>query len=267
MIVIRELMNDVRRKGYRGPAVGARVFQDLVMDAISKGPYSKNITVKGGVLMRELSHSARRATMDIDMDFMHFPLTDEGISRFVDSLNVLSGISFRIVGSIEDLNQQDYKGKRVHVDVFDAEGFSISSKIDLGVHKDLTIGQIPVCFDVCCDEESATLLANSPEQVFAEKLKSLLRFGPASTRYKDVFDLYYLSNYVDAPLLNDYLDKLIFSDRTIFERNKADLYRRVKSTFQNPIYQRLISTSRNAKWIDVSTEEAMAKVLSYLSCL
>ena len=139
MIVIRELMEAIRNEGYSGPAVGARVFQDLVLEAIASGPYSKNITIKGGVLMRELSHSARRATMDIDMDFMRFPLTDEGILRFIDSLNVLEGISFKIAGKIEELKQQDYKGKRVFVTVTDAEGSSISSKIDLGVHKDLSI--------------------------------------------------------------------------------------------------------------------------------
>lgn len=264
MIVIRELMEVIRNEGYSGPAVGARVFQDLVLEAIASGPYSENITIKGGVLMRELSHSARRATMDIDMDFMHFPLTDEGISRFVDSLNILEGISFKVVGEIEELKQQDYKGKRVFVTVTDAEGSSISSKIDLGVHKDLSISQVPVCFDVCCDEEGATLLANSPEQVFAEKLKSLLRFGPASTRYKDVFDLYYLSKCVDSNLLSVYLEKLIIADRSMKERNSRDIVLRVKSTFENSMYRRLIATSAKAKWIDASVEEAMTGILSCL---
>ena len=267
MIVIRKLMEAIRNEGYSGPAVGARVFQDLVLEAIANGPYSENITIKGGVLMRELSRSARRATMDIDMDFMHFPLTDEGISRFVDSLNVLDGISFKIVGEIEELKQQDYKGKRVYVMVSDKEGSSISSKIDLGVHKDLSISQIPVCFDVCCDEEGATLLANSPEQVFAEKLKSLLRLGPASTRYKDVFDLYYLSNRIDSNLLSAYLKKLIFADRSMKERNSHDIVLRVKSTFENPMYRRLIATTAKAKWIDASAEEAMAGIVTCLKRL
>lgn len=267
MIVIRELMGAIRNEGYNGPAVGARVFQDLVLDAIANGPYSESIAVKGGVLMRELSHSARRATMDIDMDFMHFPLTDEGILRFVDSLNVLEGISFKIVGKIEELKQQDYKGKRVFVTVTDVEGSSISSKIDLGVHKDLSIGQIPVCFDVCCDEDGATLLANSPEQVFAEKIKSLLRFGPASTRYKDVFDLYYLSKHVDSNLLSVYLEKLVFADRSMKERDSHDIVLRVKSTFENPMYRRLIATAAKAKWIDASVEEAMTEILSFLESL
>ncbi len=33
----------------------------------------------------------------------------------------------------------------------------------------------------------------------AEKLRSLLRFGPLSTRYKDIFDFCYLKDHVDMP--------------------------------------------------------------------
>ena len=40
MIVIRELMAAIRGEGYSGPAVGARVFQDLVLEAIASGPHS-----------------------------------------------------------------------------------------------------------------------------------------------------------------------------------------------------------------------------------
>ena len=35
MIVIRELMAANRGEGYSGPTVGARVFQDLVLEAIA----------------------------------------------------------------------------------------------------------------------------------------------------------------------------------------------------------------------------------------
>ena len=31
-------------------------------------------------------------------------------------------------------------------------------------------------------------LINSKEQMFTEKLRSILKFGPLSTRYKDIFD-------------------------------------------------------------------------------
>ena len=38
---------------------------------------------------------------------------------------------------------------------------------------------------IAYDDEGASLLINSNEQMFAEKLRSLLRFGALSSRYKD----------------------------------------------------------------------------------
>ena len=53
------------------------------------------------------------------------------------------------------------------------------------------------------------------------KLKSLLKFGFVSTRYKDIFDFYYLIN--NESLSKDKLlkcfDTFIFSDETMKENN------------------------------------------------
>ena len=67
----------------------------------------------------------------------------------------------------------------------------IETKIDLGVHKDLDIEQEKMFFDLHIIDNKVALLANSREQIFIEKLISLLKFRIASTRYKDVFDLYF----------------------------------------------------------------------------
>ena len=48
-----------------------------------------------------------------------------------------------------------------------------------------------------------SLLINSKEQMFTEKLRSILKFGPLSTRYKDIFDIYYLSKLVNFKKLNE----------------------------------------------------------------
>ncbi len=45
------------------------------------------------------------------------------------------------------------------------------------------------------------MLINSDEQILAEKLRSLLKFGPFSTRYKDVYDMYYLKDFVNREKL------------------------------------------------------------------
>lgn len=51
------------------------------------------------------------------------------------------GISIIRLGRIEELSQQDYKGKRVYVHIKDNYGNFIESKIDLGVHKHMEIEQ------------------------------------------------------------------------------------------------------------------------------
>ena len=39
------------------------------------------------------------------------------------------------------------------------------------------------CFDIAYDDEGASLLINSNEQMLSEKLRSLLNFGTFSTRF------------------------------------------------------------------------------------
>lgn len=73
----------------------------------------------------------------------------------------------------------------------------IEGKIDIGVHKDLDVEQEEYCFDICFQEDGASLLMNSREQIITEKTKSLLRFMTRNTRYKDVFDIYYLKDNVN----------------------------------------------------------------------
>jgi len=74
---------------------------------------NRNITVKGGVVMRSISHDARRATQDIDLDFIRYPLQDEAILAFDNKLNSVGLVSIQMTGAIEELNQQDYHGRRM----------------------------------------------------------------------------------------------------------------------------------------------------------
>ena len=51
------------------------------------------------------------------------------------------------------------------------------------------IEQEEYCFDITYDDEGASLLMNSNEQMLSEKLWSLLKFGTFSTRFKDIYEL------------------------------------------------------------------------------
>ena len=148
MINLDGLIEAEIANGYGDENARAKVCQDIILKAISDGRLSKNVTIKGGVVMRSKTNSIRRATQDIDIDFIRYSLDDGSIDRFIKTLNCIQGIAISRTGKIEELKQQDYKGKRVFVEISDAFGNKIPSKIDLGVHTKLDIKQEEFCFDM-----------------------------------------------------------------------------------------------------------------------
>lgn len=246
---LQEMMDTYYEEGLTRELAAARVCQDIVLKAIAMSPLSRNVTIKGGVVMRSLTQNNRRATRDIDLDFIHYPIDDEAIRGFVQKLNHIPDISISIEGDITELKHQDYHGKSIAVAISDEFGTTVRSKIDIGVHKHLDIEQEEYCFDVCMDEEGASLLKNTVEQSFVEKLRSLLKFGATSRRYKDIYDMYYLKDIVDLGKWQKIMDELIFNDAGMRENAMNDVIRRVSTTFKDEQYLRRVSTSRQ-RWID-----------------
>ena len=264
MINLEDLIEKVKKEGYNEANAAAKVCQDIVLKAIAASDFGSHITVKGGVVMRSITGNVRRATQDMDLDFIRYSLEEASIRRFIDRLNCLDGLSIRISAPIEELSQQEYHGKRVFVIMEDDAGHSLRSKIDLGVHKQMQIEQDEYCFDVCLDDEGASLLINSKEQIFTEKLRSLLRFGPLSTRYKDVFDLAYLTDHVNRAKLMQCLDTYIFSDLGMRENDMDAIRSRVHQTFQNRTYLQRLQRSRSANWLGMNVSDALDQIQTYL---
>lgn len=91
-------------------------------------------------------------------------------------------------------NGQDYNGKRVYIQLTDKKKVLNKFKTRYWVHKYFDMKQDNYYFDFNIIDKSVSLLINSKEQIIVEKLKSLLKFGITSTRFKDIFDFYYLIN-------------------------------------------------------------------------
>lgn len=266
MIQIAEMIKKAKAAGYNEANAEAKVCQDIVLALISQTSMNRNITVKGGVVMRSISHDARRATQDIDLDFIRYPLQDEAIRAFVDKLNSVGAVSIQMTGRIEELNQQDYHGRRIHIAIRDTDGYLLSSKIDLGVHKHFDIEQEDFCFDVGIDDTGASLLINSKEQMLTEKLRSILKFGAFSTRYKDIFDIYYLLGLSDREKLMHCFTTLIFADPGMRENTMDDIIRRVDGTFKNKRYlDRLKGSEKN--WLDMDVADVLSGILKQLDSL
>lgn len=112
--------------------------------------------------------------------------------------------------------------------------------MDIGVHNLVSPDLAEICFDLGKLDDAVTILADSNEQVVAEKLRSLLRIGAASTRYKDVFDIYYLLcvKGVREHELDNAIRSLIIEDPTMREKSCRDIVNRLSRVFGDRRFKR-----------------------------
>ena len=101
-----------------------------------------------------------------------------------------------------------------------------------------------------------------------EKLKSLLKFGITSTRFKDIFDFYYLINNenLNKDKLLKYIDILIFQDENMRENSLEDVNRRLTNILNNSRFQSRINTANN-NWLQISIKDVIDSVLDYFDGL
>ena len=123
-------------------------------------------------------------------------------------------------------------------------------------------------FDFNIINERVSLLINSKEQRITEKLKSLLKFGITSTRFKDIFDFYYLINNenLDKDKLLKYIDILIFQDKNMRENSLENVNRRLSNILNNSRFQSRINTANN-NWLEIPIKDVINNVLEYFDGL
>lgn len=243
----------------------ARTCRDVILTLISASRMADHITVKGGVVMQQISGDSRRATRDLDLDFVRYPITDEGVEAFIHALCPADAdVRLEIVGSIDELKHQDYHGKRVHLCITDSFGASMETKLDLGVHDRLLLAQQELWFNTALQEDGVALMANSKEQICAEKLRSLMRIGAASTRFKDVFDVYYLlcREGVDADALDDALNVLVYDADDMCENNAKDARVRLSHVLNDRRFRRNFSNARN-NWLGANVDKVVSGILRH----
>lgn len=252
----------LKAAGYPPRKAEAKIAHDIVLKAIEDAGFHDKVTIKGGVVMSGISDAVRRATIDMDFDFLGYSLGDASIRRFVQRLNRVAGCEVRIEGEIQELRQGEYKGMWANLVLTDDAGRSIRTKVDIGVHGNKLIEQVDFRFKVVSDDAGVVLLVNSKEQIFVEKLKSLLKLGVVSTRYKDVYDLYYLCSRVDAKVLGDYLRICIFEDVGMLENDVRDIERRLGRIFSSKTFLKRLANPDYA-WIDEPVEKVIETLLEF----
>lgn len=254
--------------GYSSDTAQAKVAHDIVLLAMHRCGFKANSTIKGGVVMSSLTGDIRRATMDMDIDFIGYSISESSVKRFVARLaRAMPDIRLAMVGRSVELKHADYHGRRVYLSVKDDSIHrALRTKIDIGVETNRDLAQIDFSFENNSGEGNADLQANSPEQIFAEKLLSLLRHGVSSNRPKDVFDMHYLSGIVDKEQLKKHIAVIIYGNSRCRVGNHAEMMRLLRLTFALRAFSRKLSDAR-ANWIRMPGEEVLDSLARFLEDL
>ena len=244
------LENAVRKyvgDGYELDDAISKVAQDIILLKISKSKFKNHITIKGGVVMHSISNSIRRATRDLDLDFIKYSLEDNSIKEFIKILDsVKDNIKIKITEEIEELHHQDYNGKRVFIKITDIYDYSIKTKLDIGVQKLLDLEQDNYYFNLDGIDTGVSLLINFPG-------------------YKDLFDFYYLisNKKLNTAKLITSFKILIFDDKTMRENTVNDVLIRLNKTFSSNIFKSNLSNPK-INWLDISIDDAIISVLKFI---
>ena len=264
-----ELRKEYESLGYDFEDAEAKICQDIILLGISKSKFKNHTTIKGGVVIHNISNDKRRATRDLDLDFIKYSLEDNSIINFINIINdSIKGVSIEIIGRIKPLHHHDYDGKRVLIKLNDSNNNFIESKIDIGVEKNFDLEQEEYSFNLDIVGGKVNLLINSKEQIFCEKLKSLLKLGFNSTRFKDLFDFYYFINETNLDIQKLYkcIDILIFKDVKMRENSILDIVKRLELVFNDEAYKYNLSSPK-VNWLDIEVDKVIDCVINYMKNL
>ena len=164
--------------------------------SISK--YSDNFTLKGGIFLYALfNRQYPRATMDIDFlankiandsEFMKEVFTEIFLIQCDDALYF--DISSLKVENITEF--KEYHGVNVSILAL-LEKTKIPVSIDIGFGDIVYPDRIKMDFPVLLDMEIPSVNAYSIYSAIAEKFEAIVSLGRYNSRYKDLYDIYAIS--------------------------------------------------------------------------
>ena len=268
MLFINGLVNKNIEKGFNLRDAQNIAAEEIILRKIASSELANHITLKGGIVMFNISKNNRRVTQDIDFDLIRYSIDEKSIKLFFKKLSsVNDGIDVVVQDNIERLHQEDYQGVRVRVVLKDKNKSSLKLKLDIGVHTYTAIEQESIVFYFDSSSDGVSMFVNPPEQLFCEKLLSLARLGALSSRYKDLYDMYYLihENILKIDKVREIL-KLFFDNSKRKPDSIIELNNIIHLTLSNSSFIKEASSTRS-RLLDVEYADIKNRITGFIEKL
>lgn len=175
--------------------------QEEFLRKLSLSKYADDLVLKGGLFIYTLTNFESRATIDVDFLIRQLPNSVEETEKIItEILEVDTGNDFIefTAGAFETISpQRKYTGVSFQI-IGKIKNTKTPFTVDIGVG-DIIVPKaekrkIPVQLD---EFEQPEISTYSLESTIAEKFDAILQRLEMTSRMKDFYDIYYLSNMFD----------------------------------------------------------------------
>lgn len=227
MINIESIKAKIRNLAKNNNLSSQEVLQmflfERFLERLSKSEYRSNFVIKGGFLVSSLIGISNRTTMDMDSTIKGLPLTEENITKVVNSIiniDVDDGIEFEIKDISYIREDDEYENFRVSL-IANIGKTKNPMKLDLTTGDTITPREIEYSYPCIFHEKNIEVLAYPVETIIAEKYESIIKRNITTTRMRDFYDLYALYNLKKKEIDMDILRTAII--RTSSRRESLEL--------------------------------------------
>lgn len=249
-----------KKKGVPAQQVQQQYLLEEILKAIARSRYKNSFILKGGYLIGQIIGLDKRTTMDLDVTLKGISLNTDTLISVFNEIVVLSESAFLFhVESAEPIRGEDkYGGVRLKI-AASYEHLQEYVFIDITTDDAITPGQIKFQILSVFDESKLDVWSYNLETILAEKIETILSRGEASTRPRDRYDIFVLTQ-----LNGDMIDFVILSQaiyRTAEKRGTVERIVDWKQTLNNLAQ----SNYQENLWSNYQKRFLYAKEISYAS--
>ena len=194
----KAIINNIAKENkVAAQAVLQTYMLERLLERISLSQYKNNFILKGGLLISAMLGIDSRTTMDMDTTIKGFTLTEENINKIMQEIceiKIEDNVSFKVNNTELIREDDDYGGYRITFEANYNNEMPVILKIDVTTGDKITYKEIEYEFSLMLEDRKIRVLSYNLETVIAEKFESIIKRGPLTTRIRDYYDIYMLTN-------------------------------------------------------------------------
>lgn len=270
-------IKDLIRNQAKGDSSKAQMLfrhfaMERLLERLSVSAYSDDFIIKGGMLISSLIGIEERMTRDIDATMRGHDLNPENMAQIlgeVSSIDIGDGFSFDLGEPTEIMEDSEYGGIRIPVTA-SIEKSKTTFKIDISTGDAITPGAVEYKYKLMFEDRNIVLRSYNTETALAEKLETILSLAAQTTRMRDFYDIWVLTESgreIDFEVLGAALEATIAVRKsTVSLDGKERLVSLMQdSDFMAGLWKRYQSTSPFAE--SVSWNDALSALNKMLDTI